>query len=115
MGGLGVLVNLGVFHLSRAVTDAAVVRCNVIATVVAIALNYVGFRYFAYRDCDKSGRARELVLFAACSAVGLVIENGVLHVATYAFDRNRPLQSNIFKFPGIGLPTPRNVPADQLR
>ncbi|MBR8642009.1 GtrA family protein [Streptomyces tuirus] len=105
VGGAGVLVNLLVFNLVRHVTDLQVVRASVIATVVAIIFNYVGFRYFTYRDRDKSGRTREATLFLLFSAVGLVIENGVLYVATYGFDWNTPLQNNIFKFLGIGIAT----------
>ncbi|MFI7012067.1 GtrA family protein [Streptomyces sp. NPDC050145] len=105
VGALGVLVNFGVFNLMRHGTDLQVVRASVIATVVAIAFNYVGFRYFTYRDRDKSGRAKELTLFLLFSVVGLVIENGVLYVATYGFDWDSPLQSNIFKFLGMGLAT----------
>ncbi|MFH8346659.1 GtrA family protein [Streptomyces sp. NPDC018045] len=105
VGGLGVLVNLGAFNLCRAATGLAVVRCSVIATVVAIAFNYVGLRYFTYRDRERGSRTRELLLFAAFSAVGLVIENGVLYVATYAFDLNGPLQNNFWKFLGIGTAT----------
>lgn len=37
--------------------------------------------------------------------VGLVIENGVLYVATYSFGWDSPLQSNVFKFLGIGIAT----------
>jgi putative flippase GtrA len=105
VGGAGVLVNLLVFNLVRHVTDLQVVRASVIATVVAIIFNYVGFRYFAYRDRDKSGRTREMTLFLLFSAVGLVIENGVLYAATYGFGWNSPLQNNIFKFVGIGIAT----------
>lgn len=105
MGGAGLLVNLLVFNLVRHVTELPVVRASVIATVVAIAFNYVGFRYFAYRDRDKSGRTRELTLFLLFSAVGLVIENGVLYAATYGFGWDSRLQSNIFKFLGIGVAT----------
>ncbi|GAA3189750.1 MULTISPECIES: GtrA family protein [Streptomyces] len=105
VGGAGVLVNLGVFNLVRQVTDLQVVRASVIATVVAIVFNYVGFRYFTYRDRDKSGRTREMTLFLLFSAVGLVIENGVLYTATYGFGWDSPLQSNIFKFLGIGVAT----------
>ncbi|WP_371579777.1 GtrA family protein [Streptomyces sp. NBC_01314] len=105
VGGVGLLVNLAVFNLVRHTTDLQVVRASVIATVVAIAFNYVGFRYFTYRDRDKSGRTKELSLFLLFSAVGLVIENGVLYVATYGFDWDSPLQSNIFKFLGIGIAT----------
>lgn len=44
-------------------------------------------------------------LFLLFSAVGLVIENGVLYTATYGFGWDSPLQSNIFKFLGIGIGT----------
>ncbi|GGW66098.1 GtrA family protein [Streptomyces griseoloalbus] len=105
VGGAGLLVNLLVFNLVRQVTDLQVVRASVIATVVAIIFNYVGFRYFTYRDRDKSGRTREMSLFLLFSAIGLVIENGVLYTATYGFGWDSPLQSNIFKFFGIAVAT----------
>lgn len=105
VGGAGLLVNLGVFNLVRNVTDLPVVRASVIATVVSIVFNYVGFRYFTYRDRDKSGRTKELTLFLLFSAVGLVIENGLLFAATYGFGWDSPLQSNVFKFLGIGVAT----------
>ncbi len=85
VGTAGLLVNLLVFNLVRGTTDLPVVRASVIATVVAICTNYIGFRYFTYRDRDKSGRTKELTLFLLFSAVGLVIENGVLYAATYGF------------------------------
>ncbi|MEU4151453.1 GtrA family protein [Streptomyces sp. NPDC026659] len=105
VGGAGVLVNLGVFNLVRHISDLPVVRASIIATIVAIVFNYVGFRYWTYRDRDKGGRTRELVLFLVFSAVGLVIENGVLYLATYGFGWDSPLQSNVFKFVGIGVAT----------
>lgn len=105
VGGAGVLVNLVVFNLVRHTTDLPVVRASVIATVVAIVFNYVGFRYFTYRDRDKSRRTREMTLFLLFSAIGLVIENGVLYTATYGFGWDTPLQNNVFKFLGIGIAT----------
>jgi putative flippase GtrA len=65
----------------------------------------VGFRYFTYRDRDKSRRTREMTLFLLFSTAGLVIENGILYTATYGFGWDTPLQSNIFKFLGIGVAT----------
>ncbi|MEW2284686.1 GtrA family protein [Streptomyces sp. NPDC047841] len=105
VGGAGVLVNLGVFNLVRHVSDLPVVRASIVATVVAIVFNYVGFRYWTYRDRDKGGRTKELTLFLLFSAIGLVIENGVLYLATYGFGWDSPLQSNVFKFVGIGVAT----------
>ena len=105
VGVAGIFVNLGVFNLVRHVSDLPVVRASIIATVVAIAFNYVGFRYWTYRDRDKNGRTKELTLFLFFSAIGLVIENGVLYLATYGFGWDSPLQSNVFKFLGIGIAT----------
>ncbi|MFF1305252.1 GtrA family protein [Streptomyces sp. NPDC058307] len=105
VGGAGLLVNLLVFNVVRHLTDLPVVRASVVATVVSIVFNYIGFRYFTYRDRDKSGRTKELTLFLLFSVVGLVIENGILYAATYGFGWDSPLQSNIFKFVGIGIAT----------
>ncbi|MER5785248.1 GtrA family protein [Streptomyces mobaraensis] len=105
VGVLGIFVNFGVFNLCRGITRLPVVRCSVVATVVAIAFNYLGLRYFTYRDRDKGHRSREVVLFAVFSALGLVIENGVLYIATYGFGWGSPFQSNLFKFLGIGTAT----------
>ena len=105
VGGAGLLVNLLVFNLVRHTTGLPVVRASILATVVSIIFNYIGFRYFTYRDRDKSGRTKELTLFLLFSAVGLVIENGILYTATYGFGWDTPLQSNVFKFVGIGVAT----------
>lgn len=105
VGAVGTVVNFGVFNLVRHTSDLQVVRASVIATVVAIAVNYVGFRYFTYKDRDKSGRTKELTLFLLFSVIGLVIENGVLYAATYGFGWDGRLESNLFKFLGIGIAT----------
>jgi putative flippase GtrA len=105
VGGMGLLVNLAVFNLVRHTTEVPVVRASILATVIAIAFNYVGFRYFTYRDRDKSGRTKELTLFLLFSVIGLVIENGILYAATYGYGWDSPLQSNVFKFLGIGIAT----------
>jgi putative flippase GtrA len=105
VGGAGVAVNLLVFNLVRHTTSIAVLRASIVATVVSIVFNYVGFRYFAYRDRDKSCCTREIGLFLVFSAIGLVIENGVLALATYGFGWDSPLESNVFKFAGITIAT----------
>ncbi|MFF6908513.1 GtrA family protein [Streptomyces sp. NPDC012389] len=105
VGALGLLVNMAAFNLIRHTTDLPVVRASLLATFVAVLFNYVGYRYWTYRDRDKTGRTRELTLFLLFSAVGAVIENGVLYLATYGFDWNTPVQSNVFKILGIGLAT----------
>ncbi|MFJ9853289.1 GtrA family protein [Streptomyces sp. NPDC101150] len=105
VGGAGVVVNFVVFNLVRHLTEIPVVRASIVATVVATGTNYLGYRYFTYRDRDKQGRTKELTLFLLFSVIGLVIENGLLYAATYGFGWDSPLQNNVFKFLGIGVAT----------
>ncbi|GAA3847030.1 GtrA family protein [Streptomyces coacervatus] len=105
VGGLGVAVNFAVFNLCRAATHLPVVRCSVIGTSVALLVNYLGFRYFAYRDRDKHRPARQFTLFFVFSVIGLVVENGVLYAATYWFGWDSALQSNLFKAVGLAAAT----------
>ncbi|WP_344561708.1 sugar phosphate nucleotidyltransferase [Streptomyces axinellae] len=105
VGGLGVFVNFAAFDLCRAVTQLNVLACGVVGTAVAIVSNYLGFRYFTYRDRDKQRRAREFTLFVAFSAAGLVIENGTLYAATSGLGWQDPLRSNLVKALGITAAT----------
>ncbi|MFG3529450.1 GtrA family protein [Streptomyces sp. NPDC047917] len=105
VGGVGLVVNIAVSNLLWRYTDIPTVRAGLLATFVAVLGNYIGFRYWTYRDRDKSGRTRELTLFLLFSAVGAVIETGVLYTATYGFGWDTPLQSNVFKILGIGIAT----------
>lgn len=105
VGGAGVAVNLLVFNLLHHLTPLPVVDASVLATVVAIAFNYVGFRYFAYRERDKSRATREVTLFLGFSALGLVIENGILYVAVHGFGLDGAWQANVAKFTGIAVAT----------
>lgn len=108
VGASGFVVNLGVFNIITGVAGWAPVRAGVLATAVAILTNYLGLRYFTYRDRDPAARAsrrREMTLFLFFSAIGLVIENGVLYVTTYGFGLDSTLATNVCKFLGIGVAT----------
>jgi putative flippase GtrA len=108
VGASGFIVNLAVFNLVRTVTDWQTVRASVLATVVAILSNYLGLRYFAYRNreqADRNSRRKELTLFLFFSAIGLVIENSVLYVTTYGLGWDGTLATNVSKFLGIGVAT----------
>ncbi|MGI5338327.1 GtrA family protein [Streptomyces sp. CA-181903] len=105
IGAVGFVVNTVVFNMCRH-SGLAVVRSGVIATCFAIAANYVGNRYWTYRDCDKSRRSRELTLFLLFSGVGLVIENGILALSHYGFGFTSTVADNIAKnVVGLGIGT----------
>ncbi|AZQ71904.1 MULTISPECIES: GtrA family protein [Streptomyces] len=106
VGAIGFVVNFIVFNICVHGLGLAVVRSGVIATAVAIAANYVGNRYWTYRDTDKNRRSRELTLFLLFSGVGLVIENGILALSHYGMGWTSPLADNIAKnVVGLGIGT----------
>ncbi|MFI9720683.1 GtrA family protein [Streptomyces sp. NPDC052396] len=106
VGAIGFVVNLVVFNACRHLLHLAVVRSGIIATAVAIAANYVGNRYWTYRDADRTRRSRELSLFLLFSGVGLVIENGILAISHYGLHLTDPVSDNIAKnVVGLGLGT----------
>jgi putative flippase GtrA len=104
VGGAGLVVNFAAFNLLL-YTGVRPGRAGVAATALAVVFNYLGFRYFTYRDRDRGHRTREMTLFLIFSGIGLVIENGVLFAATYWMGWDTPLQNNVFKFVGVGVAT----------
>jgi putative flippase GtrA len=105
VGALGVVVNIAAFNLLRAGTGMPTVQASVTATGIAVIGNYTGLRWFTYRSHGNTVSGRELGLFVFFSAIGLTIENGVLYAATSGLGLDSPLQSNFFKFVGIGVAT----------
>lgn len=105
VGGLGIVVNFAVFNLLRAVTRLPVMPSSIIATSVAILFNYLGFRYFTYRDRSTRGHTSEFTLFVFFSLAGLLIENGTVYVATSWLGWKSGLETNLFKALGITTAT----------
>lgn len=97
VGALGFLVNVAIFNLCIHTFQLAPIRSGVISQVVAIGTNYLGNRYWTYRDIDKSRIHRETTLFFFFSGIGLVLENGILALSHYGFGYTSPLADNIAK------------------
>lgn len=106
VGAVGFLVNVVVFNLCIHTLQLAPIRSGVISQVVAIGTNYLGNRYWTYRDTDKRRIRRETVLFFFFSGIALIIENAVLAVSHYGLGYTSPLADNIAKnVIGLGIGT----------
>jgi putative flippase GtrA len=81
------------------------VRANIVATVIAIGTNYVGYRFWVYRNADKKTRSREISLFLVFSAIGLVIQSGVLYLLTYGLGMTTKVETFIGTMLGIAVAT----------
>jgi putative flippase GtrA len=104
VGIAGIFVNMIALNLLLS-AGLRTVRASVVATIIAIAFNYIGFRYFTYRNADKSQRGKEVGLFVLFSVIGLVIQNGILYAATYGMGWDGRLANNFWSLTGIGVAT----------
>ncbi|MFC5632980.1 GtrA family protein [Streptomyces bullii] len=102
VGASGVLVNVLVFNVLLHVLAWPAMMATVLASVIAMATNYLGFRCFTYRDRDTRG-GRRIALFFAFSAVGVVIESGLFYAGYHDLGLHGPVESNVVKALSIVL------------
>ncbi|MEV5877751.1 GtrA family protein [Streptomyces sp. NPDC052101] len=102
VGGSGVLVNFLIFNLLLHGLGGQAMTATVLASCVAMATNYLGFRYFAYRD--RASRTRsQIMLFFVFSGLGVVMEIGLFWVGYHGLGLNSLLESNVAKALSIVL------------
>ena len=78
---------------------------NVIATIVATLVSYLGNRYWTFRDRQRTTVRREGVLFFVLNGIGLAIQLACLGLCTYVLGWHDKFSYNIFLVIGIGLAT----------
>lgn len=102
VGGSGVAVNFLVFNLLLHGLKWPPMVATVIASCVAMGTNYLGFRFFAYRDRASRTR-RQIFLFFVFSGIGVVMESALFYVAYHGLGMSGPLGSNLAKALSIVL------------
>ncbi|MFJ8432557.1 GtrA family protein [Kitasatospora sp. NPDC094019] len=105
VGLSGVVVNFAVFWVCINGLHLASLRSNIAATLVAIATNYLGYRYWLYRDRDAASRKREITLFLLFSGAGMLIETGVLAFSVYSLGLDSHFEQLAAKVGGLALGT----------
>ncbi|WP_328451827.1 GtrA family protein [Streptomyces sp. NBC_00386] len=102
VGGSGVAVNILFFNLALHGLTWAPMAATVVASCVAMGTNYLGFRYFAYRDRASRTR-RQIALFFAFSGLGVAMESVLFYAGYHGLGMSGPLGSNIAKALSIVL------------
>ncbi len=105
VGLSGVVVNFAVFWVCINGMGLASVRSNIVATVIAIATNYLGYRYWLYRERDAASRKREITLFLVYSGIGMLIETGVLGFSVYVLRLDSHFEQIGAKVIGLAVAT----------
>lgn len=103
VGLFGLVVQFGTLPLFLDALPAT--RASMAATAVAIMTNYVGYRYWVYRNADKRTRSREITLFLIFSGIGLVIQTGMVYLLTEISGSHTKTMVMGFNLVGIGLAT----------
>lgn len=112
VGAVGLVIDIGTFNLLRATVlspemlHEGPLIAKVISTAVAIAGNWVGNRYWTFREHRRSRVAREGAEFAAVSLGGMLIGLFCLWVSHYLLGFTSILADNIAtNVIGLGLGT----------
>lgn len=97
----GLVIDVGVFNLLRAtVLEPSVIHegpfiAKVISTMLAIAANYIGNRYWTFGATKRSTMLREGLEFVAVSVGGMLIALACLWVSHYLLGFTSLLADNI--------------------
>ncbi|TAJ50152.1 MAG: GtrA family protein [Herbiconiux sp.] len=101
VGGVGFVVDVGVFNLLRTtIMDPAVmhqgpIMAKLISTALAILVNWLGNRYWTFRDRRRADMLRESIEFFAVSIVGMGIGLACLWFSHYVLGYTSLLADNI--------------------
>jgi putative flippase GtrA len=104
VGGIGFLVTDGGTNLLQSPLHGWL-KANVVATLTATVVTYLGSRYWTFRHRQRGGMGRETVLFLVLNGMGLGIQLACLGFTNYALGLTDKLASNIALFLGICLGT----------
>lgn len=106
VGAVAYVVQLAVTNLLWALTDHPVLVGQVIGTVCAIVVAFVGNRFWTFAHRARTGYGRETVLFLVMNGVGMLIQLGCQAFSLYVLGLDGPLAQNIAgNVVGVGLGT----------
>jgi putative flippase GtrA len=101
VGGVGLIVDIVVFNalrttvLSPASMHGGPLLAKAISTTLAIACNWIGNRFWTYRDRRRTDVVREGIEFAVVSGAGMGIALGCLWISHYLLGYTSLLADNV--------------------
>jgi putative flippase GtrA len=100
VGGLGFIVDVGIFNLLRyagspGVLEQKPLTAKAISVAVATVVTYFGNRHWTWRDRVRSARHREAILFFLFNGLGMAIALACLGVSHYVLGLHSVLADNV--------------------
>jgi putative flippase GtrA len=99
VGGVGFVVDTVSFTLLRLTPAFAhsPIKAGVISTVLAIATNWIGNRYWTFGPHRSTRGAAEALEFVAVSVLGMLVALGCLAISHYLLGLDTVLADNVSK------------------
>ncbi|WP_432483816.1 GtrA family protein [Kineococcus esterisolvens] len=94
-GGAAYLVDVAVFNLLLLVLDVPSLWSKVVSSVVAIAVAFLGSRYYTWRDRRSEHPGREYAMFLLLSVIAALLQVACLWFSRHVLDLTSPLADNI--------------------
>ena len=105
VGIVGAIVQFGIQTPLHLKMGLGAVTSQFIAIIFAIAVTYIGNRYWAFRHRKTDNVARESLTFFALSAVGTGIQLGITALGTYGLGLKDGISYTLITVVGIGIAT----------
>lgn len=105
VGAIAFVIDFGGANLLRFGLDIGPLKSKVLSTVLAVTFAYLGNRYWTYRHRQRTGLAREYVLFFVLNGIGLLPPLILIAFVTYVLGLNDPVSYNIAQGLGVVLGT----------
>lgn len=105
VGGIGFIITDGGTNLLESSFRIGWLKANVIATLAAMIVTYLGSRYWTFRHRERGGMGRETILFFVLNGIGLGIQLASLGFTKYALGVTDKFSLNVALFLGICLGT----------
>ncbi|MCZ2838572.1 GtrA family protein [Modestobacter sp. VKM Ac-2985] len=105
VGAVCFVLQVGGFQLLYAHLGVGAVTSNLIATLVSMTAAYLGHRYWSFSDRERSGVARQYLVFAAINGVTLLLGLTVVAVVRYPLGQDSALVLQVANVGSIVLGT----------
>jgi putative flippase GtrA len=105
VGGIGAVIDLGGAAVLHGKFHVEGLEAKAISTIIAMAVTYLGSRFWTFKHRENQALGRELVLFIVLNMAGLLIAEAVIAVVTYGLSLHSQLEYNGASVIGTGLAT----------
>jgi putative flippase GtrA len=105
VGGIGFVITVVGFNLCHFDLKLGLFTSNLLVTIVAAAITFVGNKYWTFRHRTGHGTRRETIAFIVLNGVGMLIQYAATWIAEDGFGIKNKFLINVAFVIGVGLGT----------